>query len=40
VNIFGVDGVRSSDPIFIAAAMNAKGVAQDFDGIALVEFLD
>jgi hypothetical protein len=38
--MFGVDGVGPSDPIFIAAAMNTKGVTQSFDGIALIEFLN
>jgi len=38
--MFGVNGVRPFDPIFIAAAMNAKSVAQGFDGIALVELLN
>jgi len=40
VNMLSINGIGAFRPILVTAAMNSKGIAQYFDGIALVELLD
>lgn len=40
VNMLSINGIGALDPILVTAAMNSKGIAQYFDGIALVELFD